>query len=356
MAVVLAMGVLSCPAASPDHSIDPPTGVEWLQAVSPHFTLYTTASEPEARALLNRLETVRLVLRAAFQQVGAVEKPVRVIAFRSAEEMKPYAPTATAAGFYLPGRSHDFIVLASPSPASRAVAHEYAHAVLSQNGVELGGCLDEGFAEVYADFSADGSGFLAGQFIDGRVATIARVGWRPLSEFLDGTYQSDKFSDPAYRQSIYAECWLLAHMMLFDAAYQARLADFFAAVEHAAHPSQALLAAYFKDVGELDRDTRQHLETGRDNSRFIEVQADPSAERLEISAHAGLAARLALAEMLAGYSGRAGDARAAYEQLERQYPESAAVELGLADWYTLQGQESRAAEYKTRAAQILAAQ
>src|SRR5687767_5934945 len=110
-------------------------GPTWTKATSAHFELLTTAGDKKAREGILHFEKVRAFFAASTNVKIDTDYPVRVIAFSSDKEYKPYRAAKWAAAYYLSGRDRDTIVMKEIGASSYDVAvHEYTHLVLRRAG------------------------------------------------------------------------------------------------------------------------------------------------------------------------------------------------------------------------------
>src|SRR5712692_6176956 len=79
-----------------------PAADQWLKLKSSHFELYTTAGEKKGREAILYFEQVRDFFSKALKQ-SKPAAPVRIIAFSSEKEYKPFRPNEFASAFYLAG-------------------------------------------------------------------------------------------------------------------------------------------------------------------------------------------------------------------------------------------------------------
>src|SRR3982074_2206580 len=87
---------------------------QWIKLKSSHFELYTTAGEKKGREAILYFEQVRDFFgKILVEKKGLAAAPVRLIAFRSEEEYKPFQPSEAAVAFYLAGYDRDYIVMQS---------------------------------------------------------------------------------------------------------------------------------------------------------------------------------------------------------------------------------------------------
>jgi hypothetical protein len=147
---------------------------QWIKLETPHFELYTTAGEKKGREAILYFEQVRSFFLQASPSKRATEFPVRIVAFRSESQYKPYRMNGSAIAFYAPGRSRDYIVMQDISGEHYPVAiHEYTHMVVQHAGLKLPVWLNEGWANLYSTLSPRGSKALVGNLLPGGVQTLA---------------------------------------------------------------------------------------------------------------------------------------------------------------------------------------
>jgi len=118
---------------------------QWLKINSTNFELYTTAGEKKGRQAILYFEQVRGLFNKIVKS-GAVSKaPVRIIAFQSEKEYKPYRFNEAADAYYQGSRERDYIVMKSIAQEYYPVAiHEYTHLVVEHSGLPLPAWLNEG--------------------------------------------------------------------------------------------------------------------------------------------------------------------------------------------------------------------
>src|SRR5438270_11474077 len=91
-------------------SAAPPAG-EWLRLTTPHFELYATAGAKRGRETILHFEQVRSFFMTAMPIQAGPEFPVRIIAFRTANQYAPYAASTAAAAYYTQSQYRDYIVM-----------------------------------------------------------------------------------------------------------------------------------------------------------------------------------------------------------------------------------------------------
>jgi hypothetical protein len=110
----------------------------WINVQTPHFEMYTTNSEKRAIRALQAFEQVRYFFLQNNKNRQAPEGRVRVIAFSSEKDYKPYQINSGAFAYYLQSRERDYIVMQDIETDHHEVAvHEYTHLIVRHNKMQL---------------------------------------------------------------------------------------------------------------------------------------------------------------------------------------------------------------------------
>jgi len=248
-------------------------GPPWRQLASERFILRTDLAAVEAGELLGRVERLRAAVVAGLP--GGAPEPsgrVEIIAFRTLEEFRPFAPE-NALGYYVryEGGPPRIVVPGELGPWQRAMlAHELSHDLLAGAYKRQPRWFAEGLA-VYMESVEEGA--------QGTRVTVgmpsklrferARKSSVPVRELLvwDGT--------PALHPGVdyYASAWLLVHWLVHarpeafaeirrhlvqggepEVAWRTALPEYDPASEGSLERLDAVLAAYVK--GKLGTSTR----------------------------------------------------------------------------------------------------
>jgi len=155
---------------------------QWLKLTSSHFELYTTAGEKKGREAILFFEQVRDFFGKARAYAKPVtDAPVRIIAFRSDKDYKPYRISESADAFYLDGYDRDYIVMRNITEESYPLTvHEFTHLLVKHAGIEVPIWFNEGLADVYS--KPLGKKVLIGSLIPGRSYSLQQSKWIPLDE------------------------------------------------------------------------------------------------------------------------------------------------------------------------------
>src|ERR1700729_3133941 len=83
---------------------------QWVKVDTPHFQLYTTAGEKKGREAILYFEQVR----SFFEQASPGKReqaPVKIVAFRSENDYKPYRMNEGSVAYYTHSRNREYIVM-----------------------------------------------------------------------------------------------------------------------------------------------------------------------------------------------------------------------------------------------------
>jgi hypothetical protein len=140
---VLLLNLYVCVA----HAAEPP----WVEVHSAHFTVITDAGEKKGREVALRFEQMRSVFAGLLSKDHLNQPvPLTILALKNDKSYYQLAPLRQGQpidvpGFFLPGEDQDFIALNLFEAESwRAVAHDFAHMLLSYNYPPAQGWFDEG--------------------------------------------------------------------------------------------------------------------------------------------------------------------------------------------------------------------
>jgi tetratricopeptide (TPR) repeat protein len=321
----------------------------WLKITSANFELYTTSSERAGRDLARHFEQVRSFFLEAFGTTLPNSKPIRIIAFRNEKEYEPYRPNEFATAFFQPGDTHDFIVMSSASSDHYHVAvHEFTHLMVHQGGASYPSWLNEGLAELFSNLQPVGNKIKVGQDIPSRMQVLRSEKWIPLSTLLSVDHSSPYYNEKSKAGMFYAESWELVHMLFLSPDYAPQLKIMSAALKQS-DAAAAFQSAYHKSIPEIESDLRHYLSGDTIKVFLFGIQLPKNVDTPEIEPAASLPAHLVLAGLLSNTRGRPDQARAAYESLAREYPDSAEVESGWAQWCWHQRKLEDAARHYARA-------
>jgi len=300
----------------------------WRLTRSQHFDIYAQTSDQRARAILTWFEQ----LRTFFGQPQGT--PVRIIVFASEREYQPYRLRSTADAYYVGTGNQNYIVMGSDDPLKFGlVAHEYAHLVLRNSGLQMPPWLSEGLAEFFATLRITGRSAELGGPLRGRLRTLEARTWMPLRDLMSLSEESKRRQDRNAADLFYAESWALTEMLLLSPKY--------------APGFQKILASPNLDVEAVTRDLHQWIGQPRlPVVQLPEVVAESGP--IEVSDVPLVAARLLLAQLLLA-ADEFDRAEPLFSALGQDAPGSAAVSVGLGLIKLHQGDSEGARRFWKRA-------
>ena len=329
LVIVVAFGSFPCLAAG-----------EWSAARSAHFEVYTQSGLENARTMLAWFER----LHAFFaQQTGwNVDNrlPVRVIAFRSAEEFDLYRLRPSADAYYVATEDRDFIVLSGSEAGDiRMAAHEYWHFVEHAQGLRLPAWLNEGLAEFFSTVRLTRDGRIGGE-VPGHVKALRTHGWIPLADVLSMPLEAPASGKRDASEMFYAESWALTHMLVRAPDYAPHFSDLVARMGLETSGPELLRSIYGKRLETIARDMRGWIEKGR-FTPLVVPGASPEPTAAEVLETSGFVVRAFLADIMLA-TGRRDRGEELYRGLAAERPDDAQASAGLAIW-ALKGHETQEA-------------
>ena len=265
---VLLLAVLLAIGAAPAAAL-PPKNDPWIQLRSPHFTLFSNASDRRARKIALDLER----LRSALSQLNPDLKlgsptPTWIYVFKDTGSFAPYrlfyqGRPRTGEGYFVthPYGNHAAINADPRRNATRLIYHEYLHEVLANNYPDLPLWLNEGLAEYYSTFEVVGGVAKIGQPIPLHVVWLLRNALIPLPQLLAMGASARDYNEGDRRGVFYAESWALVHFLLSKPERRQQTAELLRDLAAGKRGADAFQQA-FGDLGALERDLRTYVQFG----------------------------------------------------------------------------------------------
>jgi tetratricopeptide (TPR) repeat protein len=322
LALILA---LALPAIAPAEQ-------RWLRASSPNFELYTTAGERKARETITYFEQVRGFFLRTSGARPSTKAPVRVVAFTSLKDYRPYSMGEGTAGYAGGGPDRDVIVMSSVMTESYyAAVHEFVHILLKPNK-HLPLCLNEGQADLFSTLRPLGNKIVVGEVPRGRGSSLAWLKWLDLETLFAVDHDSPYYTTDK-REIFYAESWALAHMLFLAPGYRDKTMQFMRQINTGAAPADVFQQIYGKSMRQALADLQSYIRMGSLPVMTFDAKLEKAAEEPEIRPATPLESGLALASLLT-YTDRRSEARQAFEALAKDNPTSPEVPeaLGYLAW------------------------
>ncbi len=256
----LACGAMACwPVAA--HA-------EWQEARTAHFVVYSDDKPAAVSHFAERLERFDRLLRfltSAPTTTSGPANPVTVYVVDDQSAVASLAGSANVAGFYIPraGGSVAFVPRQMVQESANAIGaeailfHEYTHHFMLSNWADAAfpAWFVEGFAEFFGPtrMKPDGS------------IEIGRPAMYRADAFADGLPVSSAtlLSGNASKSGvdgIYAQGWLLTHMLVFDSSRKGQLGSYMDAI-NAGKPMMEAARA-LGEPRQLDRDLSAYMRRG----------------------------------------------------------------------------------------------
>jgi hypothetical protein len=216
----------------------------WLEVHSAHYTVITDAGDKKGREVALRFEQMRSVFATLLMKERLNEPvPLTILAFKSDKTYFQSAPLRRgqpigAAGFFVPGEDHNFIVLNLFEEESwRAVAHDFAHLLLNYNYPPVQGWFDEGIAEYFSSIRLDnkqveigGDPELQSAYAEDLLQNqrdvrnppksltelLSGQAWLTLPDLLTMKHDTSSYTESTHNTLFYAQSWMVVHYLLHE--------------------------------------------------------------------------------------------------------------------------------------------
>lgn len=307
----------------------------WIHLATPHFEMYTTSGEKQGTAALQIFEQIRYFFIQSSIASKAPDAQVRIIAFNSEKQYRPYQLSEGAFAYYLRSRKVDYIVMQDIGPDHYPAAmHEYTHLVIEHLGLKLPIWLNEGLADLYSSLEPRGGKALIGRPISGRSQVLFQQRWIPLSVLFSVGRDSRYYHEGDKVSIFYAESWALTHMLVLSDDYRHAFTKFLAAVAQGRPVAACFQSIYGKNLDEVMQDLAQYVHRSTVSAVLYPVKLSKQDLEPEVSTAPDFDVQLALADLLASQKRTMPEAAERLARLAASNRESAVVEesLGYLRW------------------------
>jgi tetratricopeptide (TPR) repeat protein len=322
----------------------------WIRLTTPHFEMYTTNGEKQGTAALNVFEQVRYFFGENSKWKAAPSTPVRIIAFRSEKEFKPYRFNEGSFAYYFRSRKADCVVMQDIGPEHyQAVIHEYTHLIVEHDGLKLPVWLNEGLADVYSSLEPRGNQALVGRALQGREAMLVNQRWLDLNVLFGASLGSPYYNEKDKMSIFYAQSWALTHMLILSEAYGPGFSKFVAAAAAGRPVADSLQSIYGKTPSQVTRDLHAYINRSSLRAAVYDIKLNKADLEPDVSEPSELAVDLALADLLASQKKTQAEAAERLAELATAHPESGDVQESLGYLALQQGNHAKASECFKRA-------
>jgi len=301
----LLLGLFLCPISA--RAAEPP----WLQINSAHFTVITDAGEKKGREVALRFEQMRAVFASLLSKDHLSQPvPLTILALKNDKSYYQLAPLRQGQpmdvpGFFLHGEDQDFIALNLFEEESwRAVAHDFAHMLLSYNYPPAQGWFDEGLAEYFSSIRLDNNQVeIGGDPELGQTFTqeqpgnqrdqhppksltelLGAPGWLSLPDLFAKKHDSSNYNEGTHHALYDAESWIVMHYLLNEkklpetGAYFDLVLNHHLPVEDAIQKGFGMASAQLEDAVKTYLQSQKQLNVALDGARNTNQGSDRTPE------------------------------------------------------------------------------
>lgn len=318
----------------------------WIRLDTPHFEMYTTNGEKQATTELQVFEQVRSFFLERSASKTAPETAIRVIAFRSEKEYRPYRLNEGAFAYYTRSQKVDYIVMQDLNSANhRAAVHEYTHLIVEHLKLKLPTWLNEGMADVYSTLQSEGKQTLVGTPIPEDVMLLRSQPWLDLNTLFSVDHDSPYYNQREKMQIFYAESWALTHMLSLGKGYVGSFPRFLALVA-AGHPiAECFETAYGKNLAQVDKELHSYMQQSTVQISVFDSKLERPALEPNVLPVSDLNLNLVLADLLACHPKHTTEAMDRLTKLAAENPTSPDVQESLGYLLWREGDLPKAREH-----------
>ena len=316
----------------------------WISVATPHFEMYTTNSEKQAARALQVFEQVRYFFLQNINDKQRLEGRVRVIAFSSEKEYRPYRLNSGAFAYYLQSRERDYIVMQDIEPSHHQTAvHEYTHLIVQHLKLDLPIWLNEGMADLYSSLEPRGQQAMVGRPLDYHLLTLMRQQWMDWNVVFSVDQSSPYYNEADKMSIFYAQSWALTHMLSLSPAYSAKFSEFLVSAANGMATREALTKVYGKTISEVGKDVQNYVRQTSMKAMIFNITLSKQDLDAQVSDLSEFQIGLALADLLASSKRNGPEAERRLLALAQEYPRNAEVEesLGYLAWQQDKPTEAR---------------
>jgi len=241
----------------------------WIEARTPHLTVYTDAGPQRGAEIAVRLERFRTVfgrLAPGFELRSPA--PTRILAFADYDPWKTVRDGGgvRVLGQFLSGPDGSFITLAADPEEGDAlgvIQHEFVHELVRHNFPRVPLWFNEGLAEYYRTFDVEEGRAILGRPPEDRLRWLDRHAELKLSEVVSRTSDDLPRHGAAGAGRLYAVSWALVHYLLSgDGERLDATAAWLAQLAQGVEPLEAFEEAFGVRVTQLERELTAYVRRG----------------------------------------------------------------------------------------------
>jgi cytochrome c-type biogenesis protein CcmH/NrfG len=201
----------------------------WIHVSSPHFNVYSNASEGDARRIAAQFEEIRAVFLSDFPGLHVdAGRPLIVIAVRDENSLKVLLPDywtgkdrSHPVGLHQSGTDEDFAILRTDINSNSAnpytaIYYEYTSEVLRLNYSNLPFWLRYGLSDFYSNTIVESQQTRVGVANASMISTLRNTPLIPIDKLMFADDRSPYINEQQYAYLFHAESWALVHYLEFD--------------------------------------------------------------------------------------------------------------------------------------------
>jgi len=324
----------------------------WQRMQSPHFELITDAGQSSGREVLRRMEQIRQLFEARTGRTNLTPLPIRVFAFRTEADFRPFMVNENAAGYFQSGSERDYIAMqVTGADLYRVVYHEYVHLLLRHANVPVPVWFNEGTAEVYSTTELAGKEVRIGDLIPAHLATLRSERMLDVATLLSVDHASPWYNEREKTGIFYAQSWALVHMLNFSPDYQPGMPNFLSLLFQGEEPTRCLQQAFGKSPTSVLNDLTAYVRRDRFAGVRFPAPKVTGIGKLVAENMRDPESGLALADLLLALH-RTDRAAALLDKIQKERPNDPDVVAALADVALQKKEDAKARDLYRRAIEL----
>ncbi len=244
---------------------------KWVAVQSPLFTVLTPAPEATARRWAVELEQFRRAMQLVVDVPEQQLQPVTVLLFPRDRELRPFKPLENGkpeeiGGFFVHVGGTHALALAldyDERTTRQLVFHEAVHWYSASAEQNLPAWLEEGVADVYSTFRAEGDSCSFGALMPDHLRLLLREGV-DVGRLVMTPREGIRFNEGNRATLFYARSWFMSHYLLYGRGSPGRdaIARYLDGLAHRADLEGAFRDAFGADYAEFGRKLAAYLKQG----------------------------------------------------------------------------------------------
>src|SRR5262249_29330758 len=256
---------------------------QWFEIKSPNFSVVTDTGEKRGREIALHLEKMRTVFVTLLNETHLKLPPSpRVVALRTPEEMKQFAPLwngrpTQVNGFFEESGNRSYVVVdMSAQEPWRVILHEFAHQVLNGGYPRrFDPWFSEGFAGYFASLQVDPKQTLVGAIAAEDFETLHRDGMFKIADLFRVGRNSRTYNESGDHRSVfYAQSTVLVHYFYDNSMLPAVLKYLDLSRERKLPLEDAIVQAFGMNAAQLDKALRDYVDAGRFRTFAIPIRQE----------------------------------------------------------------------------------